>query len=425
MRTKGVLFVLVLAAGGASIAVPAAPTDEQLCASASSGRKEVMRACDRAVATATGAARQAAAHYNRGIGRHSAGDLEGAIDDFTRAIALAGDFPAAFLARGRAWQAGKEADRARADYDQAIRLDPRHPAAYHNRGLLLGGGGRHREAIADYSVAVRLDPRSAESYIGRGLAFQALGEHGMAVEDFNAAVSLAPRESKAYTNRGVSWRALGKLEFAIADFTEAIRLGPASASALSNRGVCRRLLGEPERALEDFDRALALDPAHVMARYNRAVTRFWQRSHALAEADLAEVVAIDRTHLHAAIWRFFAQRHLRDPRAQSLLAATLDRSGSKQWPAPIARHLLGEAGMVHSSAGERECEANFYAGYALFLDGHLPEARSRLRAATDRCPGDFLEAEAASAALAELDGIVAPHAVSNSPGSKAPRADGP
>jgi len=56
------------------------------------------------------------------------------------------------------------------DFTTAIKLDPDYPAAYNNRGVAYGNLGEHRSAISDYTTAIKLDPDYADAYKNRGIA---------------------------------------------------------------------------------------------------------------------------------------------------------------------------------------------------------------------------------------------------------------
>ena len=111
-----------------------------------------------------------AAYNNRGNARYDAGDLDGAIADYTKAIHLS---PRAginddgrsrvllafnYNGRGNALLAQGKLDQAIADYSQAIELAPQFADAYANRGLVLLLQGKASEAERDFEQSLRLAP---------------------------------------------------------------------------------------------------------------------------------------------------------------------------------------------------------------------------------------------------------------------------
>ncbi|OLD77834.1 MAG: hypothetical protein AUG87_02965 [Candidatus Rokubacteria bacterium 13_1_20CM_4_70_14] len=71
----------------------------------------------------------AAALANRGVARARLGDLDGAIDDYTRALDLAPGDGDILFDRGNAWAAKGEYHRAMADFRRAAETDPRRAQA--------------------------------------------------------------------------------------------------------------------------------------------------------------------------------------------------------------------------------------------------------------------------------------------------------
>jgi len=55
-----------------------------------------------------------------------------------------------------------------ADYSQAITLDPEHPAAYNNRGFIYYRTGDLDKAMIDFDQAIQLSPDEADAYYNRG-----------------------------------------------------------------------------------------------------------------------------------------------------------------------------------------------------------------------------------------------------------------
>ncbi len=85
---------------------------------------------------------------------------------------------------------------ALADFNRAIALDPRSAWAYFGRGTIRGEQGRLDEAITDFDRAVEFDPQFALAYANRGLARLRLGEDYIAKKDFRLCLALDPALKK-------------------------------------------------------------------------------------------------------------------------------------------------------------------------------------------------------------------------------------
>lgn len=167
---------------------------------------------------------------NRGNVKQEGGDLEGAIADFTRAIALA----------------------------------PAELAPHYNRGNARALAGELEEAVADYSEALRLDPRFAPAYTRRGLARQRLGDLDGAEEDLERALEIAPEDPDAHGTRG-SVRALrGDYAGARADCERALELAPPGwryqADVTELLGELRSAAPEDGEAAHEHDGADEASP---------------------------------------------------------------------------------------------------------------------------------------------------------------------
>ncbi len=64
----------------------------------------------------------------------------------------------AYINRGVAYTKKGEVDRAIADYTKAIALDPDDAEAYYNRGVVYGRKGDKEREIADFRKALEINP---------------------------------------------------------------------------------------------------------------------------------------------------------------------------------------------------------------------------------------------------------------------------
>src|SRR5437773_8798375 len=110
----------------------------------------------------------AAALANRGVARARLGDLDGAIDDYTRALDLAPGDGDILFDRGNAWAAKGEYQRAMADFRRAAETDPRRAQAlFRNAAIELQrepnvtAAPRPREAVAAAPAAAAPSPPPA------------------------------------------------------------------------------------------------------------------------------------------------------------------------------------------------------------------------------------------------------------------------
>lgn len=140
---------------------------------------------------------EAAIWSNRGMVRASQFQLEAAVADYTRAIALAPAAPDPYLNRGAAYEMMQNWEAAIADYNQVLALDPNEAGAYNNRGNAKAGLGDWAEAITDYRQAADLDPEFALARVNYGLAQYQVGDSQGAIKTLRSVVRRYPNFADA------------------------------------------------------------------------------------------------------------------------------------------------------------------------------------------------------------------------------------
>lgn len=204
---------------------------------------------------------------NQGLKKSNAGDLQGALTDYT----------------------------------QAIRLNPRYSLAYYNRAITYYDLGNKNAALADYSKAIQINQNwgkggLVDAYINRGQLRDNLGDYKGAIVDYSQAIRLNPQDSEAYYNRGIVYHNLGNKKAAVSDYTKAIALnkwtdkGPHSAYL--NRGNVRAQMQNMKAALEDYNRAIRLKPDYALAYKNRGIFYLNSKKTQLGIKDLQQAAEL-------------------------------------------------------------------------------------------------------------------------------------
>ncbi len=135
---------------------------------------------------------EAAVWSNRGNVRVRQNNLEGALADYSEAIALAPKEPDPYLNRGAVWEATGQWEKAIADYNQVLQIDPDDPAAYNNRGNAEAGEGEWELAIADYQAAITLQPSFSLAYGNYALALYQTGDTDKSIQIMKSLVRKYP-----------------------------------------------------------------------------------------------------------------------------------------------------------------------------------------------------------------------------------------
>lgn len=168
----------------------------------------------------------AVAYRNRADVRSHLGDYQGAIEDYTQAIKInpndehfystsrnphlnLGDFQKAILAlkmnpydatgyknRGNARYDLEDCEGAIEDYTQAIAINPNDAIAYYNRANARCELADYEGAIEDYTQVLRINLHDADAYYHRGNARYHQGDKQGVIDDFQKAADIYRKEGK-------------------------------------------------------------------------------------------------------------------------------------------------------------------------------------------------------------------------------------
>ncbi|KAG5472901.1 hypothetical protein LSCM4_02226 [Leishmania orientalis] len=232
--------------------------------------------------------------YQRGLQHRRLGELEAAIDMYTKALELV---PTHFKALfNRAFCEDKLMNYTRAidDYTTALRLDPRNPFTHYNLGISYERMGNYTRAVEAFTRAIELDGRRPDFFHNRGFTQRKQGAYAAAIADYTAAISLDPNHFKSHYNRACCLSRLGRYDEAVADYTTALQIDSENPSAYHNRGAALEKLGKLEAAIDDFNRALKLDPKLTFSLNARGLVYDQLQQYDKALADFTEAIRLDQ-----------------------------------------------------------------------------------------------------------------------------------
>jgi tetratricopeptide (TPR) repeat protein len=163
----------------------------------------------------------------------------------------------------------EQLDKAIENFDKAIALNPTDYLAYSNRGAAFDKMGQLDKAIESYDRAVTLNPNDFTAYYNRGITYERMGQLKKAIEDFEQAIALNPNNYMAHNNMGILYSRTGMYDRSIESFNHSIDLNPDYAIAYNNRGLAYSFIGQYRMAIEDFNKAILLGYHHGSVYYNR------------------------------------------------------------------------------------------------------------------------------------------------------------
>lgn len=275
-------------------------------------------------------------HYMRGKARASIGDSNGAISDFTDAIALPHMMPLVRVIAGflhlnqgiaklsyqlnlqakaelftrRALARTKTGDWQRLKDEDIhwLRANNQHISAldYELEALAFERLGKPSEAIAGFEQATKAlnddkyygleefkevskDPawRAGALAVYRrkiGDIHQKMGRLDEAVADYSDALKLKA-DPISFDSRAGTYQLEKHWDLAIKDYTDAIELAPKDASYYNKRGQAYMTVKNIDAAVTDFQQAIKLQPGFSAAYHNLANAYFNTNRFALAEAN--------------------------------------------------------------------------------------------------------------------------------------------
>ena len=193
------------------------------------------------------------------------GRIDEAVDYYSRALAVQGDFAHALNGMGLVLANRQKTSEAAAYFQRSLRANPVDPETCLDLGFMEQNRGDIKQALDNYQKAARLQPQGLANLFYQAVESSALGFRDRAVETLGTIVQLEPAYWPAHYLLGLELAALGKMADARAQFMAACRYRPDFAPAHLNLGMALVQLGQIEAAEQQFEETLRLDPASSKA----------------------------------------------------------------------------------------------------------------------------------------------------------------
>ncbi len=227
---------------------------------------DIDRATDlmqRALDDAPNASDRAFASFYLGELKFNAGDPNGALGDYNRAVEAAPDEPALLAGKAKAEAASGQVLTALDHYAEVVERapDPSYVTAY---GRLLESLGRDAEAQQQYDVVeATLALFAAEGVAPDAAPILFQAEHGDLDEALaQSEIGVEQRPFIAmYDARAWALHLAGRHDEALDAIQRALELGSPYASYHYHAGMIHRALGNEDRALEELQRAMEINPS--------------------------------------------------------------------------------------------------------------------------------------------------------------------
>lgn len=222
-----------------------------------------------------------------------------ALKHFRRAMELAPNLEATFLARADFFFRLGDFEHASTDINRALELSPTNPAAQILQAQIYRHQHRFEEALAVLTQATRQDPTSLHAVSLMGSVHMQMGNYQKAADAFTLALEYHPNAFPEAKRRAECFFNLGDYPRALADLKLALDIHPEDTSALwwIDPGRWRDLPEDQFRRglLELAEQAVKRSPTPATGYAHRACIYEALKDFAKADADFATAVALDNS----------------------------------------------------------------------------------------------------------------------------------
>ncbi|MBA2880144.1 tetratricopeptide (TPR) repeat protein [Desulfosalsimonas propionicica] len=227
---------------------------------------------------------------------YQAGDIDGAVFEFKRALAMDPKNVNVYNSLGVCHGVRQELDAALECFVRAAELDPGEVMALYNAGYAHMCLDDHEKALKYFSGAEQIDPEVFEVAFQTGRVYLEANDLENALQYLERAVALNQKSGIAYRYLADCYLHLGRDTDATAAYKTALKLRPDDAEALSALGWLYDKQGRnADIALMFCRRAAEMAPDNGLFRYRLGRVYFQQNEpeKALAEFEAASACGYD------------------------------------------------------------------------------------------------------------------------------------
>jgi Flp pilus assembly protein TadD len=231
-----------------------------------------------------------------GDNRYAEGDIDGAIEEFMKALMLDPTNANVRNSLGVCYGVLGDLDKAREEFEVAVWLEPREFMAIYNIGMVHLLKGEKHAALEFFLEAGNACGNVLEVQLQTGRVYVEIGKHKDAKKYLEAAVKLQPTSASAFRYLGECYGTLGRVDDAISAYKSAIKLNPNDAESLSALGHLFDLQGEnPEISTAFCLQSVEISPENGLYRHRLGSLYLKQNRYeeALREFETARKLGYD------------------------------------------------------------------------------------------------------------------------------------
>lgn len=202
----------------------------------------------------------ASAHLHLGLVLQ-AEQKPGAIEECTRAYALAPGDPVIALAAGKALaDAGRDSE-AVPVLEHAVELQPKSAEAAYQLAIVLQRVDRVPEAIDLLKRVVHSEPANAAALTNLGIALAQMHKAIEGIPFLKKAVTINPSDPTAHQDLAAAYIQINQIDDAEAELKIAIKMSPASPQLHYDLGTAYKLQDDATDAIPELETAARLNPS--------------------------------------------------------------------------------------------------------------------------------------------------------------------
>jgi tetratricopeptide (TPR) repeat protein len=336
-------------------------------------------------------------HYRNGLMRMRSGDIDGAIEEFDKAIARLPTLADAVVARAELLDSQGKWEMARQEYQRARRLWAEMPAGAPDRRYLFRRRGNFAFEIEAYDL-VRSNVRNKVlPQLAHGNALLGCGRPKEALDSYERALRVKPDLLDVLALKGEALSAMGRYDDAVEALGRVLTVSPSDVETLNARGIALMALGKVADANADWRRQLELLPPGQSAA--RACVAMRQANYEVAFKEFGAALAREPANAYWQLYRLTVGRLIGAPLDPIVLPV------ERHWPFPLLALRAGQATeqdvLAQADTPNRRAEALFQLG-VLALAGNPTAARGYWSEIIERAAPMLIEYAAARNELARL-----------------------
>lgn len=331
--------------------------------------------------------------------RGSAGDYEGAVEDYTSAMDSGGENYRYISGRARANKNAGHIQASIDDYTQAITKYPNWAHAYRQRAFAWQEMYNHDAAIKDIKRAQSITPKDSNIVADYARLLHGTGKFKEALEIANQAVDLQNiAQSNGSWIRARIKRDLGDYDGAYSDLEEALTYDPDATYLLIARAWLSWAKGDLTKAQTDFERLTVLEPSSFYRHMALGVNQYHQGNFSQAAEYLNLAVTFKENDIDYAqlyLWLSHARSNDQNLADELLREFSGERKphftdiDTDDWSGKLVAFLLGDLSSndllaiaqtdIPLQTAQRKCEACFFVGSAVLIQGNTKQAATYFR----------------------------------------------